>query len=142
MTRWADICCGSAALTLELISRGTVEPPAAYLGGKRAHARHIVQMMGGWERPSSIVLCDAGPWGEFWHGVLVEMLGPLVLASLEALDGMHHKGADLHRWLARTPWHGRADRLATFLALQASAARGKPVLPRDDRPPPIQTRCS
>lgn len=132
MTRWADICCGSGALTLELLSYGTVEPPAAYLGGKRAYARHIVQMMGGWERPSSVVLCDAGPWGAWWWLVLADGQGDRVVDAVAHLDQHRHQGADLHRWLSETPAVDAVEQAAAFIALQASAARGKPVLPRGD----------
>lgn len=130
--RWADICCGSGALTLELLSRGTVQPPAAYLGGKRAYARHIVQIMGGWERPSSVVLCDAGPWGWWWHTVLVEQRGALVAEAVADFETRPEQAAGLHRALAAEPQRSPVRRAAAFIALQASAARGKPVLPDGD----------
>lgn len=132
MTRWADICCGSGALTLELLSRGTVQPPAAYLGGKRAYARHIVQMLGGWALPSSVVLCDAGPWGWWWRTVLVSGLGALIAEAVADLDARPEQAADLHRALAAKQQRDPVRRAAAFIALQASAARGKPVLPDGD----------
>ena len=56
MSRWADLCCGSGALTLELLSHGRVQPPAAYLGGKRAYAADIIRLMGGYDRPAYTML--------------------------------------------------------------------------------------
>ena len=129
MSRWADICCGSGALTLELLSHGRVQPPAAYLGGKRAYAADIIRLMGGYARPSSVVLCDAGPWGWWWHTVLVEGCGAAVADALDALAERPEQGADLHRALAAEGGTGPAERAAAFLAMQASAARGRPVLP-------------
>lgn len=125
---WTDICCGSGAITLGLLSHGRVPPAAGYMGGKQYYADSIVRLMGGWRRPSRVVLCDAGPWGAWWHLVLVEGQGERVARAIARLEGHRLKGADLHRWLCETRPSDAVEQAAAFIALQASAARGKPVV--------------
>lgn len=132
MMAWADICCGSGAITLALLSRGRVAPPAGYMGGKRYYATDIIRLMGGWQSPGRVVLCDAGPWGAWWHLVLTEGHGDRVAAAVARLARHRLQGADLHRWLCEARPADAIEQAAAFIALQASAARGRPVVPLPD----------
>ena len=65
---WAELCCGSAAVTLKLLGGRHATPPISYMGSKRGLAIQILACLGlrsgiGADR---VVLCDAGPWAHVW----------------------------------------------------------------------------
>ena len=65
---WAELCCGSAAVTLRLLGGRYARPPISYMGAKTGYAGAILAALGlrsgiGADR---VVLCDAGPWAHVY----------------------------------------------------------------------------
>ena len=75
MTRpalWVELCCGSAAVSLRLIGGASARPPVAYMGGKRAYGRGILNIMGlqSGQGSDAVVLVEAGPWAKVWAALV------------------------------------------------------------------------
>lgn len=104
-----DLCCGSGAVSLELISRG--------------------------HNPAKITMVDAGPWGDVWRlvGAGEFNLQKLVAFASKVPRGCTHDVADFLVHLRDTVPPDSPDAPYAFLLLQAGAFGGKPVGVRDGR---------
>lgn len=128
---FADLCCGSGALTIRLLDGPDATPPAPYMGGKRRWAAGILDLLGiRGERPDRIVMADSGPWGRFWRTVLVDD-GPDVVARA-IRRACRSWGADqaFYAWDEIRSEGVPADGptfAARFLCLQAANGRARPV---------------
>lgn len=124
---FAELFGGGAACTLRLQDgTGRTVPPVGYMGGKRRIAEPILRTLGlvPGEGARSILLCDAGCWGEVWD---VATRRPDELAGR------------FRAWIGRDPselWRELAaagrpddevDRAAAYLWLQGRAANNSPV---------------
>lgn len=131
----ADLFTGAGAFWIRLLCGSRVQPPVAWMGGKRRYASHILATVGlhpgqGCEH---LLLSDAGPWGWVWPVLLQE-------------EGARAVSAVLRRWGAapdfdpRALWtrlaglppaEGLPERVAQWLWLQARAGGGVPVFWRE-----------
>lgn len=70
---WVELCCGSAAVTLRLLGGPRALPPVTYQGGKRKFAGAILAALGlrAGQGAKSVLLVDAGPWGDVWSHISV-----------------------------------------------------------------------
>jgi hypothetical protein len=63
-----ELCAGSAAVTLALLTGGCVKPPSAYTGSKAGYAQPTLEAfereLGG--GAPAVLLNDPGPWGAAW----------------------------------------------------------------------------
>lgn len=66
---FAELFCGSAAVSLALVGGRNLKPPVAYMGGKRGYAPTILAAMGlrCGQGADAVLLNDAGPWGLVWQ---------------------------------------------------------------------------
>lgn len=94
-----DLCCGSGAVTLELINQGI--------------------------DPSNITMCDAGPWGLFWkeigEGSFDVSLLETMVAKLPELNSIK----DYMQQLSKQPASQATTQI--FLLLQAASFGSKPI---------------
>lgn len=130
---WIELCAGSAAVALVLLLGEGAEAPVPYLGGKRKLACLILSAFG--LRPgqgaSKVILIEQGIWAEV-HIALRDEGGEVLLHLLELQRRMARDyrsspfliWRELHSEPVPEP---RAQRVATWLALQSGAAAGKPV---------------
>lgn len=130
-TVFVSLCCGAGAEPLEALRQAarvpTLDPPVAWMGGKRRLAPDILGVLG--VEPAlltRIVLVDAGTWGWVWPVCLGEH-GPRVCEVLR-LWGSERGPRALWDWLvSQPPMEGLAERAAQWLWLQARSASGVPV---------------
>lgn len=95
-----DICCGSGAVSLELMNRGFP--------------------------PNRIHMCDIGPWGEFWHAVGTRTFD--VGRFAEYLSAVPENKADVQAYAkALSETDANEDTAYVFLLLQAASFGGKQV---------------
>lgn len=94
----ADICCGSGAVTIELLNRGV--------------------------DPSNILMVDAGPWGWFWRDVGAGEFDFALFESLWATMPRDPKlvASWVHKEIAMLP-----PSSVTFIILQAASFGSTPV---------------
>lgn len=103
-TDFYDLCCGSGAITLELINRG--------------FPTHKIHM------------CDAGPWGTFWKSVQENTFDIKRFAELlDTLPNDKAKVQDYVKNLAQQD--ANVDTVYVFLILQAASFGGKQVWRQD-----------
>lgn len=121
-----DLCAGSGAVSLRYLGGPRARPLTGWRGGKRRYATAILEALGlvpgdGTEA----LLVDAGPYGEAWTTLL-----PRREAVVDILRGIETDTDTLGVWrdLAEGPVPvDPAERVATWLVLQAGAALGKEV---------------
>lgn len=130
---WVEPFAGAAAVALRLVGGRNLLPPVAWMGGKRRYARAIADAMGvPDERPSRVVLCDAGPWGWVWKLLLHPESAARVGAVLRSWAGEHPR--ELWDQLAAAPPAEEVhERAAQWLWLQARAANSVPCWWSADR---------
>lgn len=98
-TKYYDLCCGSGAITLELINRGVV--------------------------PQNITMCDAGPWGLFWKEISEGKFDlDLLKKEISQLPDIENI-KDYIVKLSRLPAAINTSQI--FLLLQASSFGSKPI---------------
>lgn len=99
-----DLCCGSGAVSLELINQGV--------------------------SPSNITMCDAGPWGLFWKEIGDGTFDLPLLEKMvsELPDLINIK--DYMQILAKQPASQATTQ--TFLLLQAASFGSKPIWIEND----------
>jgi hypothetical protein len=80
---FAELCCGSAAVTLRLLGGPRAKPPVSYMGSKRGYATAILGAMGlhAGQGAKAVLLCDPGPWSRVWR-VLVTPEGCREVAAI------------------------------------------------------------
>lgn len=133
--RWAELCAGAAATTLQLLGGARVAPVCSYMGGKRRYAPSILAAMG--LQPSqpgveSVLLCDAGPWGWVWPTLLDPETSRAVAEVLRGWESQDPR--ELWDELAsKPPSSDLHERSAGWLWLQARAASGVPVWWSEER---------
>lgn len=105
-TIFYDLCCGSGAITLELMNQGI---PA-----------------------SQIVMCDAGPWGKFWSEIGQGTFDVQLLEQMVSeIPKDPHQIKDHMQTLAkRNPSEATTQ---TFLLLQAASFGSKPIWIENDK---------
>jgi 16S rRNA G966 N2-methylase RsmD len=106
-TRWfCDVCCGSGAISLELIGRGY--------------------------KPQNIYMIDEGPWGKFWEDIGD---GIFSIDKLEYYCKQIPKNLDLIKdfMLELSKQSASTDTSQVFLLLQASSFGGKAIWIEDDK---------
>lgn len=124
---WAEPFAGAAACALRIVGGRDLLPPVAWMGGKRRYARAILCALGTpEERPSHVVLSDAGPWGWVWPLLLAPSSAAEVARVLRSWCGEHPR--DLWQRLAAVaPLDDPHERAAQWLWLQARSASGVPI---------------
>jgi len=67
---FAELCCGSAAVSLALLQRGA-RPPVSYQGAKTGYAEPILAAFGLYpgQGCGGLYLADPGPWAAVWAGL-------------------------------------------------------------------------
>lgn len=123
--RWVELCGGAAAVSLRLLGGHRVQPPIAWMGGKRRFAGGILAALGvRREDVTSATLVDAGTWGIVWP-VLLERGDEVA----DVLDGW--RGEDpVALWdrLVAQPWpEDQVQAAAHWLWIQGRAASGVPI---------------
>lgn len=119
---WISLCCGLAA-TESLAMTGRFVP-IARMGGKRAVAAHVLEIIGP-DHPRSFLLVDADSaivafWGAATNGQLP--------AVAEVIRGAGLDGEELWRaWSTEPPPLDPVKRLAQWAVLQKGNFSGKPV---------------
>lgn len=99
-THFYDLCCGSGAISVELLNRGVA--------------------------PGRITMCDAGPWGLFWKEVGEGTFGLELMRTLvETIPKDLSQIKDFMLQLSKRP--ASTATTQTFLLLQASSFGSKPV---------------
>jgi 16S rRNA G966 N2-methylase RsmD len=99
-THFYDLCCGSGAITVELLNRGVA--------------------------PDRITMCDAGPWGLFWGEIGDGTFDiALLRAMIEKLPKDLSEIKLYMQSLAKQPASIATSQ--TFLLLQASSFGSKPI---------------
>ena len=132
---WAELCCGSAAVTLKLLGGRHATPPISYMGSKRGLAIQILACLGlrsgiGTDR---VVLNDAGPWAHVW-GVLAD---PARCAEVAAVlrgwaDEDPRELWERLRAEHRGEWDGwTSERAAGWLFVETYSIGGLGRQPRD-----------
>lgn len=89
---FAELFCGSAAVSLALVGGRSLKPPVAYMGSKRGYAPTILAAMGlrCGQGADALFLNDAGPWGLVWQ-------------TLAAPGGAEAVAAVIHGWKDEDP---------------------------------------
>lgn len=101
---FADLCCGSGAISIELVNRGF--------------------------SPDQLTMLDAGPWGLFWQQVGAGQFDLLTLATYcERLSDIETIQSQLQE-MSRQP--ASLDTTVVFLCLQAGAFGGKAIWAEND----------
>lgn len=98
MTRcplFVELCCGSAAVTLRLLS-AHARPPISYMGAKTGYATAILHALGlrSGQGADACMLVEAGPWAKAWR-------------LLTTPDGCRAVAAVIRAWIgedARALW--------------------------------------
>lgn len=88
--RWAELCAGAAATTLQLLGGSKVSPVVSWMGGKRRYAAGILGAMGlqpAQQGVESVLLADAGPWGWVWPVLLEQTSARAVAEVLRKWEG-------------------------------------------------------
>lgn len=126
--KFAELCAGSAALTLHL--HGS-KPPMPYMGSKARYAHAIAELYG-LTKPDEVLLVDPGPWGEAWQCLLSPTVRPALIARVEAL--VKEDPRQLFDRLRKESVHNLSmvERTARFLVLQRLAFSGKGLSVRPD----------
>lgn len=78
---WIELCCGSAALTWQLMG-GVSQPPVSYVGSKSGYASEIIDVLK-LPKPRIVTLNDPGTWGRIWPSVIKNPSG--VADAVESL---------------------------------------------------------
>lgn len=132
---FAELFAGAAAASLRLVGGSSLQPPVAWMGGKRRYSSHILATVGlnPGQGCDHLLLADAGPWGWVW---------PVLLQR----DSAQAVAKVLRRWGAEPDFDPRAlwarlaelppaedlpERVAQWLWLQGRAGGGVPVFWRD-----------
>lgn len=125
-----DLCCGTGAITLRLLSPFAESLPM--MGRKADFATSILDLMDlRGVRPDRIVMADCGPWGEFWRVVAESQRGEAVARVIEGFAG---DGDDLFAVLSiEAPPHDSIAFAAAFACLQTANASGRAVQVSDQR---------
>ena len=119
-----ELCAGTASVSLWALAR--CSPLTGYMGSKRRWAPALVQALGV-DRPSRVVLVDAGPWGDVWSVLRVHDHRWRVAAQLDAWAGQDVAALWERLVVEPPPTDTPAWRIAQFLWLQARAAGCIPV---------------
>jgi site-specific DNA-adenine methylase len=105
-TKFYDLCCGSGAVTIELISRGI--------------------------KPYNITMVDASPWGLFWNKIgTMEFSISKFVDIIEQIPKDVAKIQAHIKELSKQPAHINTEYI--FLLLQASAFGSKSIWIEDDK---------
>jgi integrase/16S rRNA G966 N2-methylase RsmD len=94
-----DLCCGTGAISMELLNRGF--------------------------EPSKLAMVDAGPWGAFWEAVSTRSFPIERLAQLVEL--VPKRQTEINKWI--TQLAGEESRFcpAAFVILSAASFGSKPI---------------
>lgn len=117
---FAELCCGSAAVTLRLLGGAYARPPISYQGSKRGYAAAILGAMGlrSGQGADSVLLCDPGPWSRVW-ACLSTRAGRNAVADTIRGWSSEEPRALWERLRARGPLEG-LDGVAQYVMLCAS----------------------
>lgn len=122
-----DLCCGTGAVTLRLISPHAQAFPMT--GCKRDFATSLLDLLGiRGQRPDKVVMADVGPWGEFWRVVAQDRRGTEVASYIADVCGAAGSGWEVFDGLKYDPVPDcPVARAAVFACLQVANARGRAV---------------
>ena len=139
--RLVEVCAGSAAVTLEAMGAAL---PLYYRGGKRRHARQIVEALRRvagehygalrYRLPrqgfASYTLNEPGMFGEFWAAVNIPSLRHRLVVELRRLHDTHGALGARGMWTllaGRQVPDDLIERVAVRVALQRHSYGGRPV---------------
>lgn len=124
---WCEPFAGTGAVGLRAVG---LKPLVNYQGTKRRYATKILNAVGN-PQPTTLVFCDAGPWGRAWH--TIGEGGCDEVASVIEIWSAQDAGKLYSRLAASPPPADPIEWCATFLALQRLNFKGKPVWPEGQR---------
>ena len=124
----AELCCGSAALTLHLHG---ARPPMPYMGSKERYAAAIAETFG-LERPQRTLLVDTGMWADAWSLLCRDGARSRVVEACVALVADCDPRELWQRLRVSPPPACPVERVAAWVVLQRLAFSGKPVVERAD----------
>lgn len=124
---FVELCAGSAAVTLRLLS-ANARPPISYMGAKTGYAQAILHVLGlrSGQGAAACVLVEAGPWARAWR-------------LLTTPEGCRAVAAVIRGWIgedARALWErlrseptpeGEAEEVGAWMVTQAWNANSGPV---------------
>ena len=89
---FAELCCGSAAVTVRLLGGSSARPPVSYMGSKRGYAGAILDVLGlrAGAGADACLLADPGPWSRVW-------------SVLTLPDGCREVAGHLRGWVGEDP---------------------------------------
>lgn len=119
--KWISFCCGLDAVSCRAMTGRF--PPVGRMGGKRAVADHVLELLGDW--PREWLMVDSDPSiVEFWRLAFAgELPAVAEVISRAPLDGKELWKA----WAAEPVPDDPIERLARWAVLQKGNFKGKPL---------------